>query len=159
MSSSGRTPLPEWRPKLAAINANIVAGLKQSKRKPVPCKRPTPVENEEIDHTQVPVVALADGVVLTNGKYRCNKCGNKMSNTKKIIQCHNSKLHPKNGTSAYLRRIARNPTPCGKCGKICSSKEMLHQHNRIDHRGEQYHRPTIEAREGATLNTIDSEKL
>ncbi|RYC57673.1 hypothetical protein CHU98_g8532 [Xylaria longipes] len=63
MSSSGRTPLPEWRPKLAAINANIVAGLKQSKRKPVPCKRPTPVENEEIDHTQVPVVALADGVV------------------------------------------------------------------------------------------------
>ncbi|TRX91796.1 hypothetical protein FHL15_007349 [Xylaria flabelliformis] len=63
MSSSGRTPLPEWRSRLAVFNEEFEASMNASKRKPPLRKRPRPVEDEDIDHDQVPAVASADGVV------------------------------------------------------------------------------------------------
>ncbi|KAI0545659.1 hypothetical protein F4679DRAFT_588264 [Xylaria curta] len=136
MSSSGRKPLPEWRSRLAALNEEFEA--ESSKRKSSQRKRPKPVEDEDIDHDQVPAVAAADGVVLTNGKFRCNMCGSQMKNSAGNIRSHNSKLHPKNPfkPSAYMKRQARIPTPCNICEKICSSQEMLSKHIR-EHRTEQ----------------------
>ncbi|KAI0455578.1 hypothetical protein F5B21DRAFT_185082 [Xylaria acuta] len=128
MSSSGRTPLPEIRPTSTATNANMGPGPGS--------KRLTPVKSEDIDHTQVPVIASADGVILTNGKFRCNMCGSHMMNKAVNIRSHNAKFHPKDPSkiSAYMRRIARIPTPCGECGKICVNNEMLVKHIRLVHR-------------------------
>ncbi|KAI1150083.1 hypothetical protein F4825DRAFT_427973 [Nemania diffusa] len=80
--------------------------------------------------------SLANGITLVkSGRYRCNICGNQMKNDKKCISSHNSNLHPKDPAkgSAYLRRIARNPTPCSVCSKVCSSIEMFRQHMKAAH--------------------------
>ncbi|KAI0481406.1 hypothetical protein F4859DRAFT_512551 [Xylaria cf. heliscus] len=116
----GRTPLPAMQPALGTAN---------------PRPRPPPVRDEDIDHTKVPIVPSADGVILIDGKYRCNGCGNKMKNVAATIRSHNSKLHPKNPRkpSAYMKRIARNPTPCRECDKVCTSMEMLAKHIRSAH--------------------------
>ncbi|KAI1743472.1 hypothetical protein F4680DRAFT_471010 [Xylaria scruposa] len=137
MSSSSRTPLPDWQSRLAALNEEFEAGL--SKRKYTPRKPPKPVEDEDIDHDQAPAVAAADGVVLTNGKYRCNTCGSQMKNSAGNIRSHISKLHPKDPSkpTSYMRRQARIPTPCSICKKICSSQEMLSKHIREHQRAEQ----------------------
>ncbi|KAH8163448.1 hypothetical protein CIB48_g4809 [Xylaria polymorpha] len=135
MSSSGRTPLPVRRP-LPTINPNMGVGPNRTKERPLLRNRPAPVEEKDIDRTKSPAVRSADGVILTNGKFRCNICGNKMKNEAASIRSHNSKLHPKdpNKPSAYLRRLARNPTPCLECGKMCNSIEMLTKHARSKHR-------------------------
>ncbi|KAI0862385.1 hypothetical protein F4860DRAFT_126595 [Xylaria cubensis] len=135
MSSSGRTPLPEWRSRLAIFNEEFEASMSASKRKSQPRKRPRPVKDEDIDHDEVPAVASADGVVLINGKFRCNICGSQMKNTAGNIRSHNSKLHPKDPSkpSSYMKRQARIPTPCSTCGKICTSQEMLSKHIREQH--------------------------
>ncbi|KAI0874414.1 hypothetical protein GGS24DRAFT_459548 [Hypoxylon argillaceum] len=98
-------------------------------------KRGDDFDEAEVDLTQVPVYAGANGVILKSGRYRCNICGNQMKNDKKCISSHNSNLHPKDPAkgSAYLRRIARNPTPCSVCSKVCSSIEMFRQHMKAAH--------------------------
>ncbi|KAI1195951.1 hypothetical protein F5X97DRAFT_326035 [Nemania serpens] len=91
---------------------------------------------DEVDPNERPALIGARGVVLKNGRYRCNICRNLMGNQKRQISAHNSKLHPRDPTkgSAYLRQLAKRPSPCEKCGKICSSLEMLKQHVRHYHK-------------------------
>ncbi|KAI1164124.1 hypothetical protein F5B18DRAFT_651055 [Nemania serpens] len=91
---------------------------------------------DEVDPDQRPALSGVCGVVLKNGRYRCGICRNLMKNHKRQISTHNSKLHPRDPSkgSAYLRQIAKRPSPCDKCNKVCSSLEMLKQHIRYSHR-------------------------
>ncbi|KAI1191207.1 hypothetical protein F5B17DRAFT_350930 [Nemania serpens] len=132
-----RTPLPTGRPvqnDAGSTTDNVVKQQLPAQRLPV--RKSHQGGFDEVDLTQHPALKSATGVVLTNGKYRCGICRNLMRNEKRTISSHNSKLHPKDPTkgSAYLRQIAKRPTPCKLCGKVCSSLEMLRQHNRHNHK-------------------------
>ncbi|KAI1426128.1 hypothetical protein F5Y12DRAFT_713577 [Xylaria sp. FL1777] len=131
-----RTPLPTIPPALArnsqdAKRLTAAAARRAAKER----KLLLTAHENEVDPSQSPAVAGADGVVLKSGKYCCNTCGNKMKNKKTLIKCHNSKLHPKDPVkgSAYLRQKARNPSPCRHCDKVCSSLEMLKKHLKQAH--------------------------
>ncbi|KAJ8125612.1 hypothetical protein O1611_g8025 [Lasiodiplodia mahajangana] len=136
-----RTPLPTKRPAMLGDNGNKATQTNGAVAKGAlpPTKRPRLVftdDDNEVDLNTIPELKSANGVVLKTGRYRCNICGNQMKNARHIISSHNAKLHPKDPSkgSAYLRQIARNPTPCEECGKICSSIEMMKQHTKYAHK-------------------------
>ncbi|KAI0532908.1 hypothetical protein GGR58DRAFT_506903 [Xylaria digitata] len=130
-----RTPLPTLPPPAPIPNDDHAKRLAAARRHATRRKKLLEINADQIDPDQSPSLQGANGVVLKNGKYRCNICGSQMKNEKVLIRCHYSKLHPKdqNKSSAYLRQQAYRPTPCTRCDKICSSIEMLKKHIKQAH--------------------------
>ncbi|KAI3328479.1 hypothetical protein F4824DRAFT_517443 [Ustulina deusta] len=139
--ANGRTPLLTIQPTLPRDpkdTKRLLAAERQRasrSRKRLAAVKNSKDEQNKVDPNQSPDCEEADGVVLKSGKYCCNICGGKMKNVKKLIKCHNSKMHPQDPVkgSAYLRRMAHNPTPCTKCDKICINIEMRNKHLIRDH--------------------------
>ncbi|KAI0969349.1 hypothetical protein F4678DRAFT_463610 [Xylaria arbuscula] len=130
-----RTPLPTLLFVPAHEAAEAARVLAAARRRAAQVKRFRTTaskyrEQNEVDPSQSPLLKGADGVILKSGKYCCNICGSLLNNKKTLIKCHNSKMHPKNPvkSSAYLRQRAPKASPCGECGKICSSLDMLKKH-------------------------------
>ncbi|KAI1313521.1 hypothetical protein F5Y03DRAFT_405107 [Xylaria venustula] len=130
-----RTPLPTLPYVPAHERAEAERVLAAARRRSAQVKRFRAAANKyreenEVDPSQSPSLKGANGVILKSGKYCCNICGSLLNNKKALIKCHNSKMHPKNPvkSSAYLRQRAPKASPCGECGKICSSLDMLRKH-------------------------------
>ncbi|KAI2630575.1 hypothetical protein GGS21DRAFT_545129 [Xylaria nigripes] len=85
-----------------------------------------------VDPAQIPAIPKADGVVLKNGKFRCNLCSRTLQNKKSCISSHRSKHHPRDPSTitAYMKHKLYT---CNLCGENSIGKEALKTHQRSAH--------------------------
>ncbi|KAI1828201.1 hypothetical protein F4861DRAFT_489125 [Xylaria intraflava] len=94
-------------------------------------------QSHRVVPVQPPAISSIHGMILKNGKYRCNLCNRVMRNKRNSISSHNANFHPKSlaKVSAHIRKKVHFLTyTCGMCGKGCFSRVAYREHRQSAHK-------------------------